>query len=579
MDNIPTNVSWAELAGQMVDTESPMGRLSLQAFHLLDQFLYPSGPPTETLTLTSRLLIDVKNVIVIFALFRLLSPFVLDVIRHGPVVVAGEYRDALMRTVFTMGKAIPAVRRRIDRELAGAKQQIEQQVAPVFPGINRYAALPERGLSVDEVKQALDRHAELGTVQLEKGRASGTLYWGGTDITELSVHSFERFTWSNPLHADIFPGVRKMDAEVVAMCLDMFNAGPNAGGTTTSGGTESLLLACKAHRDWARATRGVTEPEMIVPVTAHAAFDKAASYFNIKIYKVGIDGKTGKVNLAGVRRLINRNTIMLVGSAPGFPHGIVDDIEALGRMARRAGIGLHVDCCLGGFVVPFMEEAGFRLPGLFDFRVPGVTSISCDTHKYGFAPKGSSVIMYATRALRAYQYFVTPDWSGGIYASPSIAGSRPGAVLAGAWATMVYMGRAGYVAATRQMVSAARRLTQGIREIEGLYVIGEPLITVVAFASDKYDIFVVSAEMTKRGWNLNTLQFPSSIHYCCTMLTTDQVVNQFLADLGEIMTEVRRHPDAKPTGTAAIYGMAAALPDRSIISEVTTTFVDALYKA
>jgi len=215
----------------------------------------------------------------------------------------------------------------------------------------------------------------------------------------------------------VFPGVRKMDAEVVAMCLQLYNAKLPASavdqdggaGTTTSGGTESILMACLAHRNRARQEFGITRPEMIVSNSAHAAFDKASKMFNIKIHFIPVHPDTRQVNLALVRRAINPNTILLVGSAPNFPDGIIDDIPGLGRLALRHRLGLHVDCCLGSFIVPFLGKAGFETQP-FDFRVPGVTSISCDTHKYGFAPKGSSVVMYCSKSeLQSSARLTGPD--------------------------------------------------------------------------------------------------------------------------------------------------------------------------
>lgn len=196
----------------------------------------------------------------------------------------------------------------------------------------------------------------------------------------------------------------------------------------------------------------------MVPASAHAAFDKAGAYFDITIVHVPLD-RTMSADVRAMARAITSNTVAIVGSACGYPHGNIDPIEELGRLAQRRGVGLHVDCCLGGFLVPFMDEAGFPLPP-FDFRVPGVTSISCDTHKYGFAPKGSSVLLYRHKSLRRFQYFVATDWCGGIYASPSINGSRPGALIAGTWAALMFMGRAGYVKSTRQIVETAKYIEQ-----------------------------------------------------------------------------------------------------------------------
>lgn len=237
------------------------------------------------------------------------------------------------------------------------------------------------------------------------------------------------------MHPDVFPGLRQMEAEVVSMVMNLYHAPSEGGGSMTSGGSESILMSIKAHRDMARDLKGITEPELIAPVSAHAAFDKGCHYFGVKLIHVPVDD-SGKVVISRVANAINSNTIMIVGSTPSFPHGALDDIPALSELACKHKIGLHVDSCLGGFLVPFMEKAGYPLPFLTDFRLAGVTSISCDTHKYGFAPKGSSVIMYRDKKIRKYQYFVQTEWSGGVYGSPTMAGSRPGALSAGCWAAM-----------------------------------------------------------------------------------------------------------------------------------------------
>lgn len=261
-----------------------------------------------------------------------------------------------------------------------------------------------------------------------------------------------------------------------------------------------------------------TRSHRIVPKSVHAAFDKAAMYFGIKIHHIPVDRKTRKVQIAKVRRAINANTILLVGSAPNFPDGAIDDISALSDLAVKHRIGLHVDCCLGSFLVPFLERAGFpTVP--FDFRVPGVTSISCDTHKYGFSPKGSSCIMYRSKQIRKYQYSVTTTWPGGVYATPSMSGSRPGALIAGAWASLVHMGIDGYTQSCRDIVGAAKRIAHGVKkDFPELYVLGDPLVSVVAFGSKTegqgngkgcLPIYEVGDRMSKAGWHRASFPSPS----------------------------------------------------------------------
>ncbi|RUS22329.1 putative sphinganine-1-phosphate aldolase BST1 [Endogone sp. FLAS-F59071] len=369
-----------------------------------------------------------------------------------------------------------------------------------------------------------------------------------------------------------------MEAECVAMVLNMYNAPSTGCGTMTSGGTESILMACKAYREMGQDLRGVTQPEMIIPETAHAAFHKAAEYFKIKLVIIPVNPVTMKADIKAVSRAINRNTVMLVGSAVQFPHGVADDIVALALVAKHHRIGMHVDCCLGSFVMPFLEKAGFpTVP--FDFRVDGVTSISCDTHKYGFAPKGSSVIMYRHKDIRKYQYFVRADWPGGIYASPSIAGSRPGALIAGCWAALVNIGENGYLETAKQIVGARQKIQAGVESIPGLYVNGEPLSTVISFSSrNPINIYDIGDHLNKRGWNISPLQNPPALHISVTLLWVSSA-DDFVKDLTEVVAALKADPSLRQGKSAAIYGTAASLPDKSLIAEIATGYIDLLYKA
>ncbi|XP_023864415.1 sphingosine-1-phosphate lyase 1-like isoform X2 [Salvelinus namaycush] len=443
-------------------------------------------------------------------------------------------------------------------------------------GMNYTKQLPEQGLTQAEVLDRISEYETLNEVDWEKGRVSGAVYWGDQTLTKLLVKVYGDFAWSNPLHPDIFPGVRKMEAEVVRMTCTLFNGGPNTCGTVTSGGTESILMACKAYRDMAYE-RGVKHPEIIAPVSVHAAFDKAANYFGMKLVHIPLDKNTMKVDVKAMRRAISKNTAMLVCSAPQFPHGIIDPIEEVGKLALKYNLPLHVDACLGGFLIVFMAKANYPLAP-FDFRVKGVTSISADTHKYGYAPKGSSVILYSDKKYRHYQYFVAPDWQGGIYASPSVAGSRPGGIIAACWATMMHMGEDGYIKATKKIIDTARTIKTEIRKINGVFVFGDPEVSVVAIGSDVFDIFRLSNALTSKGWNLNTLQYPSSIHICCTVLHTHEgVAKQFISDIKEQVALILKNPNEKTTGMGAIYGMAQSIPDRSMVTEISRGFLDCLY--
>ncbi|XP_072293255.1 sphingosine-1-phosphate lyase 1 isoform X2 [Eucyclogobius newberryi] len=477
---------------------------------------------------------------------------------------------------FRLIRKIPFISNAIQSQLDKALDDMSVSLCTLKDGMSYTQQLPFKGLSQNQVLDKIKEYQTLNEVQWEKGCVSGAVYWGDETLTKLLVTVYGDFAWSNPLHPDIFPGVRKMEAEVVRMSCSLFHGGAKACGTVTSGGTESILMACKAYRDMAYE-RGVKYPEILAPVSVHAAFDKAAHYFGMKLVHIPLDKKTMKVDVKAMRRAISKNTAMLVCSAPQFPHGIMDPIEEVAKLATRYDLPLHVDACLGGYLIVFMEKAGFKLAP-FDFRVKGVTSISADTHKYGYAPKGSSVILYSDKKYRQYQYFVAPDWQGGIYASPSIAGSRPGGIIAACWATMMHMGEAGYVDATKKVITTARKITQEIRKIKDVFVFGDPEVSVVAIGSDVFDIFRLSNALTSKGWNLNTLQYPSSIHICCTVLHTQPgVADRFVTDVMDAVAVIMKNPKEKTTGMGAIYGMAQSIPDRSMVTEISRGFLDCLY--
>ncbi|KAL8726176.1 MAG: hypothetical protein Q9181_006155 [Wetmoreana brouardii] len=498
----------------------------------------------------------------------------------------------LRRFSYALFLRAPGVRSRVQSQVSEAIAKLENKLVPQGPGISRYLKLPKEGWTEQQVRAELDRLLELKHTRWEEGRVSGAVYHGGDGLIKLQSEAFERFMVANPIHPDVFPGVRKMEAEIVAMVLDLFKAPPGAAGVTTSGGTESILMACLSARQKAYVERGVTEPEMIVPKTAHAAFHKAASYFNIKLHLISCPAPSYAVSIRAVSRLINSNTILLIASAPNFPHGIIDDIAALSRLALRRRLPLHVDCCLGSFLMPFLNRAGFPSQP-FDFTLKGVTSISCDTHKYGFAPKGNSTLLYRTAALRTYQYFISPEWSGGVYGSIGIAGSRPGALIASCWASLMSVGESGYISACHSIVGTAKRIETAIREHhslrDDLKIMGKPLVSVVAFNSPTLNIYDIADSMSAKGWHLNALQNPPGMHVAVTMPIV-KVVDQLIADLVAVVEDEKEKERVRIVegkgkkgqargDSAALYGVAGSLPDKSVVVQLANGFLDTLYKA
>jgi glutamate/tyrosine decarboxylase-like PLP-dependent enzyme len=476
-------------------------------------------------------------------------------------------------------RKVPAVQAAVEKEYASVLGELEASRGAGGPAPLR--RLPAEGRDREDILAEMEAVQARERERWRGGYVSGAVYHGDDAHVDFLNRVYALNSQSNPLHADLWPSTVRYEAEVAAMTAAMLGAPAGASGedeicgTVTSGGTESILLAMKTYRDWARETRGVRRPEIVVPVTAHAAFDKAAEYFGIKAVRIPVDADY-RADAGAARRAITRNTIALVGSAPAFPHGVVDPIAELSALAHERGLGFHTDACLGGFVLPWAEKLGYPVPP-FDFRLPGVTSMSADTHKYGYAAKGTSVVLYRGPALRRFQYYAVADWPGGLYFSPTFAGSRPGALSAACWAALVSTGERGYLDATRRILETAAVIKRGIQAIPGLRVLGDPL-WVIAFAADDLDIYRVLDAMTQRRWSLNGLHHPPAVHLCVTLPHTQAgVAERFLADLADSIAHVRAHPD-EPGGLAPVYGMAATLPLRGVISELLKRYIEVLYR-
>ncbi|HFE45244.1 MAG TPA: aminotransferase class V-fold PLP-dependent enzyme [Nannocystis exedens] len=495
--------------------------------------------------------------------------------RLPPRVLTGAFRAA---------KKIPWVRQRIEREYRTMLATMEAELRPYRGEFPSYRELPAEGVARDEVLGVMRSMAEREESRWRDGFVSGAVYHGKREHIDFLNQVYALHSQVNPLHSDLWPSATKYEAEIVAMTASMLGAGSVPGGSddeagicgaVSSGGTESILLAMKTYRDQARAKRGIKRPELVLPTTAHAAFDKAGRYFGIDLVKVPV-GADFKADVAAMTQAITRNTIALVGSTPSFPHGVIDPIESLSEVARGHGIGMHVDACLGAFVLPWAERLGYKVP-VFDFRLPGVTSMSADTHKYGYAAKGTSVVLYRGHALRRFQYYTTTEWPGGMYFSPTIAGSRPGALSAAAWAAMVSVGERGYMDSTRAILESAAKIREGITQIPGLRVLGDPL-WVIAFAADELDIYRVMEELGDRGWNLNGLHKPACVHLCVTLRHTQPgVAERFLSDLREAVSAVTQAP-SEGGSMAPVYGLAATIPVRGVVSDVLERYMDLLYR-
>jgi sphinganine-1-phosphate aldolase len=394
--------------------------------------------------------------------------------------------------------------------------------------------LPRSGVPAAEILEQLTV-LQSRDVDWKSGRAFSLAYHAGPDVLALATEVLGRFQSTNALNAAAFPSLRTMQAEVVAMVADLLHGGPEAAGFMTSGGTESILMAVKAARTRGRA-RGIRAPEMILPTTAHAAFEKGAEYFGVKSVRVAVRDDF-RADAAAMAAAMTPETMLLVASAPTYPQGVVDPVGEIAALAAARDINCHVDACMGGVTLPMLERLGYAIPA-FDFRVPGVTSMSVDLHKYGYTAKGASVILHRNKELRKHQTFVTDNWLGGMYASSGVLGTKSGGPIAAAWAVMRYLGEDGYLRLTRTARDATEALLAGLRALPGVRVLGEPDATLVAFAFDDADAFAVGDALAARGWVVDQQQPPPSLH-CTVNAVHGPVIPELLADLRTVLGELR----------------------------------------
>jgi sphinganine-1-phosphate aldolase len=419
--------------------------------------------------------------------------------------------------------------------------------------------IPSVGLDREDVIQRLES-VKTDDVDWLNGRSWSLVYYAGEEHTAVVRDAYELYFSENAAGPSLFPSLRRLEDELISMVLELLNGRGGEVGSMTSGGTESILLAMKAYRDQARHRRSrLSTVEILVPESAHPAFLKAAHYLDLRVVPVPLNSDYA-TDLDALRQRITPRTICAVASAPSLAHGAMDPIEEMGRIATKHRIGLHVDACLGGFLLPFMRELSYPVPR-FDFEVPGVTSISTDLHKNGYAAKGASAILYKTRELQRYQSYVNVGWPGGAYVSPTMMGTRSGGAVAAAWASIMALGHEGYVQMARRTMGAAKALMKGISTLHGLFVIGKPVMSVFAFGAEDLDVFALGDRLDAQGWRLSRQNHPRSLHMIATAnhLTA---VPRFLHDL-EAAVKLERQEPTSTTGKcgAFLYGGDALLED------------------
>jgi sphinganine-1-phosphate aldolase len=428
----------------------------------------------------------------------------------------------------------------------------------------------DRAVIFDEIAEMA--HTE--DAQGDTGTVSGSLYCGDHDHYAFLGSVFNLFSHANVLQRDMYPSATKFEAEIIAMTSDLLH-GTNVG-VVTSGGSESLITALYSYREHARETRGVTRPNVVIPRTAHVALDKGAHWMGIEVRHAPLTSAY-VADVDAMAALIDDQTIALVGSAANYAHGLIDPIEQIAALAASHGIGMHVDGCLGGWLLPWVERLGYDVP-LWDFRVPGVTSISADTHKYGYALKGSSVLLYRDKDLRKNQYFTYPDWPGGLYLSPGLAGSRSGGIIASTWAALLATGESGYLAAADAIMRTATTIRDGIRVgFPELEVIGDPTFLVAFKVTGDLDIYLVNDSLKDQGWRMNSLQLPPALHFCITRPNTGPGMAEKFLEALRVAVDFAAAHKGEPAKSGAMYGFGGTPQGNETISALMAGVLDAMH--
>ncbi len=443
--------------------------------------------------------------------------------------------------------------------------------------------LPEEGIDKEEILKEIAYMSGEENKKWQGGQCSGTMYHGGMEYYDFLNKVYNMFSYVSIMQRDLCPSGTKFEAEVLAMVGKMLH-GDEVGkviprdeeaGAITSGGSESIFNAMFVYREWGREEKGITAPEVVAPMTIHPAHLKAAHYLGMKVIRVPIN-KDFEADVEAMRKAITPNTVALAGSAGSYPHGVVDPISKLSDLALEYKIGLHVDGCLGGFILPWIEKLGYDVP-VFDFRLPGVTSISCDTHKYGYSLKGTSTINFRNKNLRHYMFFTQEDWPGGIYAVPTIQGSRSAGLSAAIWAAMICMGEEGYLKAAKAIMDTSDKMRTGIAGIPEMRIMGKSTF-LISLTSDVVNPYFVNDYLAMKGWRMNGCQNPLGFHFCITLPQTQPgIAERYVQDLAEGVRFAKNPPYEVPK-SGFIYGMGTTSDGREQLRQGLKGYVDALFE-
>jgi glutamate/tyrosine decarboxylase-like PLP-dependent enzyme len=472
--------------------------------------------------------------------------------------------------------------------------------------------IPQEGLKKERLSEMIEDMSEKD-MNWKEGKFFGYVYYPGDEYYETIRASYAAFSAANALNPSVFPSLQRMENEVVRMTASLLHGDEQISGCMTSGGTESIFMAVKTAKEWAKKNKRTRNPLMLLAETAHPAFCKAADTIELNYKLIKVDDQF-RMDIADLKKNISPDTILIVASAPSYPQGVIDRITEIAKLGKSAKCLVHVDACVGGFMLPFLKMEGINLPE-FDFAIDGVPSISAVVHKYCYAPKGASVILYKDPALRKNQFYVRTNWSGGIYGSPSFMGTRGGGPIAAAWTALHHIGMDGYRRMALETYNETERIKNAIfHEIPELYILGDPQATLFAFASDKVDVYEVADELEELGWTINRQQLPASLHVLLNYIHVGKG-QSFIDDLKTAVRKAKRfsmlhlknnlqlsamkglrrvlnekqfsgltqsfsgneNPSSKRK--AAMYGMMSELSGSGSLNDMVLDYLDKLYTA
>jgi len=473
---------------------------------------------------------------------------------------------------------------------------------------------PREGMSKDQLFKSMEARRS-GDLKWQDGKSFCLIYYPGKEKSEMVKEAYNMFFTENALNPISFPSLKQFETEVINMVSDLLNGKEEVTGCMTSGGTESIILTVSNAREYAQKILSIKQPEIILPVTGHPSFVKACHYLGIKPVHVPVR-KDYRADMKAVKKAINKNTVMLVCSAPSYPHGVIDPVAEFSELALKNKLLLHVDACIGGFMLPFARKLGYPIPD-FDFSLEGVTSMSVDIHKYGYSAKGASVVLYKNAELRKHQFFVYTQWPGGVYGSPTILGSRPGGAIAAAWAAIKGIGEKGYLDMAKTTLETTGKIKKAIEAIPELEIMGKPDMSIIAFkpSSDQFNIYELADELNIKGWNFERIQLPAGIHLTINQIHSKKVADAFLKDLRSSIEKVKKFSFSKlstsiqvstvkrlvkilPEGvlsklqsqftgssainsdrTAAMYGMMGVLQGTGDLDDIVVDLLDKIYSS